>query len=76
MKEFAALRPKIFDYLTDDSDENKKKQQVQEMCVIKQNLKFKYYKNFLEGIQLEDKINQLEKSKLPMDSLWLNHKNF
>ena len=25
MKEFAALTPKIFGYLTDDSDENKKK---------------------------------------------------
>ena len=53
-----------------------KQQQVQEIHAIKQNLKFKNYKNFLEGTQLEDKINQLENSKLHMDSFRLNHKSF
>ena len=53
-----------------------KKQQVQQIYAMKQNLKLKDYKNLLEGTQLEDKINQLENSQLHMDSLRLNHKNF
>ena len=53
-----------------------KKQQVQQIYAMKQNLKLKDYKNLLEGTQLEDKINQLENSQLHMDSLRLNHNNF
>ena len=53
-----------------------KKQQLQQIYAMKQNLKLKDYKNLLEGTQLEDKINQLENSQLHMDSLRLNHKNF
>ena len=41
-----------------------KNQKLQEKCVIKQNLKFKDYKYYLETTQLENKIEQLEKSKL------------
>ena len=33
-------------------------------CVIKRKLKFEDYKNPLEGTQLENKINSLEKLKL------------
>ena len=41
-----------------------KNQKLQEKCVIKQNLKFKDYKYYLETTQLENKIEQLEKSIL------------
>ena len=41
-----------------------KNQKLQEKCVIKHNLKFKDYKYYLETTQLENKIEQLEKSKL------------
>ena len=46
------------------------------MYVIKRKLKFEDYKQRLEATQLENKINQLEKNKLHMDSLKENHKEF
>ena len=42
-------------------------------CVIK---KLEDYKNCLEATQLENKINQLEKNKVKVDSLLQNHKEF
>ena len=39
-------------------------------------LKFQNYKLCLEATQLENKINQLEKNKLAVDSLGENHKEF
>ena len=37
--------------------------------VIKRKLKFEDYKSCLEGTQLENKINHLEKNKIDVDSL-------
>ena len=52
MTEFVALKPKTCSYLTDDSDENKKKAQK---SVIKWKLKFVDYKYCLETTQVEIK---------------------
>ena len=38
------------------------------MCVIKRKIKFGNYKNSLEATQLENKISQLEKNKINIDS--------
>ena len=43
-------------------------------CVIKRKLKFENYKSCLEAIQLENKINHLEKSKIDTDSINENNK--
>ena len=63
MAEFFALRPKIYNYLTYDSDENKKAKRTKK-CVIKRELKLQDYKHCLETTQLESKIIQLEKNKM------------
>ena len=44
--EFAALRPKIYSYLTDDCKEDKKAKRTKK-SVIKRMLKFDDYKNCL-----------------------------
>ena len=49
---------------------------VTKKCVIKRKLKFEIYKNFLEATQLENKINYLDKSKIDIDSIKENHKEF
>ena len=61
MAAFAALRPKKYSHLIDDSDENKKAKGTKK-CVIKGKLKLERYKYCLEATQLENKINQLKKS--------------
>ena len=53
-----------------------KKQGDQKKCVIKRKLKFEDYEHQLEGTQLENKINQLEKNKLDVNRLKKNHKKF
>ena len=58
--EFTALRPKIYSYLIDGGDGNKKAKSLKK-CVIKQKLKFEDYKHCLQTTQLENKIKQLEK---------------
>ena len=73
MEEFAALRPKTYSYLRDDNDENKKAKGTKK-CVVKRKLKFEDYNHCLEATQLENKINQLEKTKVAIDSLEENHK--
>ena len=45
-----------------------KKIKNQKKCVIKQKLKCADYEHCLEGTQLENKINQLEKNKPDADS--------
>ena len=40
-------------------------------CVIKKNLKFEDYKNYLEATQLENKINHLEKFEIDVWSIVL-----
>ena len=66
MAEFAALRPKSSGYLTDDNKENKKpKTRTRtKKCVIKRKHQFDDYKHCLGAVQLENKINQLEKNKV------------
>ena len=56
MKEFAALKAKSYSYLTDNNDKYKIARDTKK-CVIKRKLKFKEYKNCLEGTQLENKIS-------------------
>ena len=45
------------------------------MCVIEK-IKFEDYENYLEAMELESKINQLEKDKVDATSLRENHKEF
>ena len=54
--------------MTDGNDGNKKSKCTKK-CVIKRKLQFEDYKHFLEGTELENNINQLEKYKLDVDSL-------
>ena len=48
MEAFVILRPKTYNYLTDDNDKNKAK--GTEKCVIKQLIEFKDYKICLETV--------------------------
>ena len=75
MTEFATLKIKTYSYLTDGNDEDKKTKDT-EKCAIKRKLKFKDYKHCLEATHLENKINQLAKNKLNVDSVQENHKEF
>ena len=59
MTEFAALRPKIYSYLTDDNNKDKKSRK-HEKCFVKWQFKFENYKHCLEANQHEDKISLLE----------------
>ena len=54
MSEFVALRRKACSCLIDDDDENEKPK-GRNMFIIKENLKFKDYKNCLTGNQFEKK---------------------
>ena len=45
MKEFAVLSSKIYSYLTDNNDEDKKAK-VAKKCIIKRKLKFEELKSF------------------------------
>ena len=73
--EFATLKIKTYSYLTDGKDEDKRIKST-ENCAIKRKLKFKDYKHCLEATHLENKINQLAKNKLNVDSVQENHKEF
>ena len=46
------------------------------MCIIKRKLKFQDYKNFLEAVQTENKINRLGKNKVEVNSLKEDKKKF
>ena len=46
------------------------------MCIIKRKLKSQDYKNFLEAVQTENKINRLEKNKVEVNSLKEDKKKF
>ena len=63
MKECVGLRAKIYSYLKDNNEEDKKAKGTI-MCVIKIKLKFQDYKNCLEGAKIKNKINHLEKTKV------------
>ena len=68
MKAFVGSRAKTYSYLKDNNDEGKKAKD-RKKCVIKRKLKFQYYKNCLEAAQIENKISNLEKNKIDVDSL-------
>ena len=59
IKEFAALRVQLF-----KRQQQWKKKLKSQKVLIKRKRKVKDYKNCLKAIQLESKINQLEKVKL------------
>ena len=68
MKESVGSRAKIYSYLKENNDEDKKAKDTKK-CVIKRKLKFEDYKNCLEAVQFENKINHLEKDIINVDSL-------
>ena len=65
MSKFVGLRAKTY---TDDGNEDKNPKGTKK-CVIKRKLKFENYKNCLEGTELDNKINYLEKNKIDIDSI-------
>ena len=75
MTEFVVLRPKIYSYLTHDSDEIKKVKGTKKYA-IHWKRKFENYKSCLEKTQLKNEINYLEKNKLNVNDLRENYKEF
>ena len=68
MIKFVGTREKTNSYLTDDDSEDKKAKGTKNR-VIKRTLRFENYEKCLEATQLENKINQIEKNKIDIDSL-------
>ena len=68
MTKFVGLGSKTYSYLIDDSSEDKKTKGTKK-CVIKIKIRFENYKNCLEAIQLDNKINHLEKNKTGIGSI-------
>ena len=62
IREFVALKPKTYSYLTDDCKENKKAK-ITKKCVIKRMIKFDDYKNCLLNDEIVLKSLQRFKSK-------------
>ena len=58
---FVGLRAKTYNYFINEVGEDKKAKGAK-TCVIKKQLKFKNYKNYVEAAQLENNINHQEKS--------------
>ena len=75
IKEVVRLRAKTYSCLKDNNKEGKKAKDTKK-CVIKRKPKFEDYKNCLEATQTENKINHLEKSKIRVDNLKEDHKEF
>ena len=75
VKEFVGLKAKTYSYLKENNNEDKKAKSTKK-CVIKRKLKFEDYKNCLEAAQIENKINNLEKNKIDVDSLKEDQKEF
>ena len=59
--------------MIDDGSEGKKAKGTKK-CVIKRKRKFEDYTNCLEATQPENRINNLEKNKIDIDSLKKDHK--
>ena len=57
MKKFAALRAKIYAYLTDKNNKYRKSKDTKK-CIIKVKPKFEGYKHYLQETQLKNKIIQ------------------
>ena len=62
MTEFVALRPKTYSYLTDDCEEDKKAKGTKK-CVIKRELKFNDYNDFLLNVTVVLKLKERFKSE-------------
>ena len=75
MTEFAGLRPKMYSYLADDGDWNKKAKSI-EKCVVKRKLKFEDYKHRLKAARVKHKTKYLEKNNFNVDNLSENHRNW
>ena len=69
MTKFVGLRAKTYSCLIADGSEDKKAKGTKK-------LKFGNYKNCLEGPQLDNKLNYLEKNKINVDNLKKDHKEF
>ena len=63
IKEFVALRPKTYSYLSDDCEEDKKAKGTKK-CVIKRELNFNDYKDYLLNDKVVLKSQQRFKSEL------------
>ena len=74
MTKFVGLRAKTYNYLIDDTSEDKKSKGTKK-CVIKRKLKFENYKNCLEATQPDNKMNHIEKNKININSLKNTIKN-
>ena len=74
MIKFVGLIVKTYNYLIDDDSEGEKGKDTK-MCVIKRKLKFESYKSCLEGTQIENEINYLEKNNISRGSLKKYHKD-
>ena len=61
MKIIFGLTAKTCSYLKDNNDKDKKAKDTKRR-VIKRKLNFEDYKNCLEAVQIENKINHLEKN--------------
>ena len=65
---FVLLKTKTYSSLIDNGSEDKKSKGTQK-CLIKRKLKFENYKSCLKAIQLDNKINYLEKNKIDLGIL-------
>ena len=72
MTEFVQLRPNTYCYIIDDGDENGEAKGTNK-CVMKQKLKFKNYKNYLETNQLENETSHLEENDIEVDVIRESH---
>ena len=62
------MRAKLYSYLKENNNEDKRAKDTK-LCVIKIKLNFENYKICLEAAQIENKMNNLEKLKIDVDSL-------
>ena len=61
--------------LTDYCSKNKKSKGTKK-CVVEKKLKFGKYRNCLKVVQLKNKINNIEKNEIDIDSLIKDNKEF
>ena len=66
MKEFVGLRAKRYSYLKDNNNEDEKSKRHTNVC---RKRKISRLQKFLEAVQIENKMNHLEKNKIDVDSL-------
>ena len=75
MKKFVGLRPKTYNNLIGDGNEDKKANGTKK-CIKKRKIKFENYKNCSEATHSENKINHLGKNETDRDILAKDHKEF